>query len=105
MKAKKAVRRKRKSPRKKSEYREILYACGCLATSNGPNPLPDYCPEHGPAPREPIVDAVAIEPDTVAIHVRTEPAHVAELLPHVEDPKTFFQKLADWFSGHSSPRD
>jgi hypothetical protein len=50
------------------------------------------------APRKPVVNVVALEPDTVAIHVRTEPEHVAELLPHVEDPKTFFQKLADFFN-------
>jgi hypothetical protein len=47
---------------------------------------------------KPVVKVVALEPDIVAIHVRAEPAHVAELLPHAEDPKTFFQKLADWFN-------
>jgi hypothetical protein len=72
MKTKKAVSKKRKSP--------------------PPEPF-----VKSPA-REPVVDVVAIEPDTVAIHVRTEPEHIAEILPHAEDPKTFFQKLADWFN-------
>jgi hypothetical protein len=49
-------------------------------------------------PQKPVVKVIALEPDTVAIHVRAEPEHVAELLPHTEDPKTFFQKLADWFN-------
>jgi hypothetical protein len=96
MKTKKAV--SRKPAQKKTTHHKSAYPCGCTASGNGPDPLPDYCPEHGTAPRKPVVDVVALEPDTVAIHVRTEPAHVAELLPHAEDPKTFFQKLADFFN-------
>src|ERR1039458_9225701 len=50
-----------------------------------------------PAPALLEINAVAIEPDTVAIHVRTEPAHIANLMSHAKDPKTFSQKLADFF--------
>ena len=50
------------------------------------------------ARKPPVVKAFSPAPDIVSVHIRAEPEDVTELLPHVEDPKTFFQKLADWFN-------
>jgi 16S rRNA A1518/A1519 N6-dimethyltransferase RsmA/KsgA/DIM1 with predicted DNA glycosylase/AP lyase activity len=48
-----------------------------------------------------VVKAFSPAPDVVSVHIRAEPEQVAELLPHAEDPKTLFQKLADWFNNNN----
>ena len=40
--------------------------------------------------KPPVVKAFSPAPDIVSVHIRAE--------PDTEDPKTLFQKLADWFN-------
>ena len=48
--------------------------------------------------KPPVVKAYSPAPDVISVHIRAEPEHVAELLPHTNDPKTFIQKLLDWLN-------
>jgi 16S rRNA A1518/A1519 N6-dimethyltransferase RsmA/KsgA/DIM1 with predicted DNA glycosylase/AP lyase activity len=51
--------------------------------------------------KPPVVKAFSPAPDVVSVHIRAEPEQVADLMPHSEDPKTLFQKLADWFNNNN----
>ena len=48
-------------------------------------------------PRKPKVLAVeAIRPEALTVVIEAQPEKIEELLPHKEDPKTFFEKLFSW---------
>jgi hypothetical protein len=49
----------------------------------------------------PVVHVISPAPEVVSVHIRAEPEQVADLMPHSEDPKTLFQKLADWFNNNN----